>query len=103
MPRPADAAFCVADNASFAVDDARGDEGPDRKIRGGRIAAGIRDEAGFANAVTAEFGETICGFGEESRSGVVFLVPLLITFGSAQAEGSAEVDHHRARFEELRG
>ena len=45
------------------------------------------------NALAAELGKAVDGLGEQFGLGVRFLVPGLVVFGGAQAEGAAEIDH----------
>ena len=98
----ADAALGVADDPGVAVDDARRDQRANGEIGRRRIAAGIRNEPRFADAFAAIFRQSVRRFGEQRGRGVVFLVPLFVAFGSAQAEGAAEIDHGRAGVEKLR-
>ncbi len=90
--RAADAAFGVANNAGFAGDRPGFDQGPDREVGGGRIAAGIRDQPRAGDPGTAELRQSVGGLGEKSGLRVRRFVPALVVFRSPQAEGAAQVD-----------
>ena len=90
--RAADAGFGVADDAGCAVDDAGFEQRPDGQVGGRGIAAGVGDQARAGDALAAEFGQSVDGFGQQCRLGVSALYQVLVALGGAQAEGAAEVD-----------
>ena len=75
-----------------AVDHAGFHQRPDGQIGGGRIAAGIGDQARAGDAPAAEFRQSVDGLGEQFRLRVGFLVPGGVVLGSAEAEGAAQID-----------
>ncbi len=100
--RAADTAFRVADDAAFAIDDTGFDERTQSEIRGGRIAAGVRDKLRAARFLAMEFGDGVDGLGQQMRGGMVLFIPGFVRGSGRKPEGSAEVDDDRAGVEELR-
>ena len=88
----ADAGLGVADDSGGSIDHAACDQGLNGKIRGGGIAARVRDQARGANALAAELRKTVDGLGEQFGRGVLLLVPARIGGGVAKAERAAEID-----------
>ena len=95
-----DAGLGVADDAGGEIEDPGLDEGTESEIGGGGVAAGIGDEAGAADLVAVELGKTVDGGGEQVRGDGRFFIPALVDIGSAEAEGTGEVDDAEAGVEE---
>src|SRR5688572_29957717 len=75
VPGAADTRLGVAHDARRAVDQPRLDQWPDREIRGGGVAAWIRNETSVRDAVAVKLGQSIDGLGEQRRRRVLSLVP----------------------------
>ncbi len=92
-PGAADARLGIADDPRRTVDDPGLQQRTEGEIRGGRVAARVRDQPRAGNPLAAELGQAVDGFGQQFRLGVGLLVPGGVVLGSAQAEGAAQVHY----------
>src|SRR5689334_9449174 len=74
----ADAGFRIANDPRRAIDNSARKERLNSQVRRSRIATGISDKPGSGDSLAAELGQSIDGFVEQFRHGVVFLVPTLV-------------------------
>ena len=93
FPCAADARLGVADHSGLAFEHAGGNQRTDGQVSGGRVAAGIRDEAGDLRYGSKILRQPVDGFFEQVGAIVLHLVPAVVVVDGAQAKGPAEIDH----------
>src|SRR5260221_6871547 len=93
---PAHAGLGIGDERG-AIDEAGLTQRKERKLHRGRVAAGIGNESGLANALAIGLRESVDRLAEELRCGVRNLVPLLPDRLVLETEVRRKVDEPRSR------
>ena len=99
--RSADPGFGVGDQR-LPVNDTGFEQRQEPQLYGGWVATGIGDQAGAANGLAVDFGQTINRFRQQFRAGVRHPVPVFPLFSPPQPEISGQINDFDTGFQQRR-